>query len=67
MSVTIEGIIVEKLKSFADDPDKPQVKSPVIVEAVKLILIIFNQRALKDSPKSPLLLREHKKIKKFLS
>lgn len=49
MSVTIEGIFNEILKRFLYDPDKLQSKSPVIVEAVKIIKIIFNQRALKDS------------------
>lgn len=67
MSVTIEGIFREILKSFVADPLKTPLKSPVIVEVGKIILIIFNQRALKDSRKFPLLLREHKKIKKVLS
>lgn len=35
MSVTIEGIFVEILKSFVDDPLKTTLKSPVIVEADK--------------------------------
>lgn len=67
MSVTIEGIFREILKTFVDDPLKTPFKSPVIVEADKFILIIFTQRVLKDSKKFPLLLREHKKIKKVLS
>ena len=64
MSFTIEGIFREILKTFVDDPLKATLKSPVIIKAYKFILIIFNQRALKDSQKIPLLLREHKKIKK---
>lgn len=67
MSVTIEGTFKEITKSFADDPLKTILKSPVIVEADKFILIIFIQLVLKDSRKFPLLLREHKKIKKVLS
>lgn len=67
MSVTIEGIFREILKTFVDDPFKTPFKSPVIIEADKFILIIFTQKALKDSLKFPLLLREHKKIKKVLS
>ena len=65
MSVTIEGTFKEILKSFVADPLKTTLKSPVIIEADKFILIIFTQRAFKDSQKFPLLLREHKKIKKF--
>ena len=64
MSVTIEGIFREIFKTFVDDPLKTSFKSPVIVEAVKFILIIFTQGALKDSQKFPLLLRKYKKIKK---
>lgn len=41
MSVTIEGIFREILKTFVDDPLKTPFKSPVIVEADKFILIIF--------------------------
>lgn len=67
MSVTIEGIIWEILKRLLQDPLKVALKSPVIVEADKFILIIFTQGAIKDSQKFPLLLREHKKIKKVLS
>ena len=48
-------------------PIKATLKSPVIVEVDKFILIIFTQTALKDSRKFPLPLREHKKIKKVLS
>lgn len=58
-SSTIEGIFKEILKRLFHDPDKLQSKSPVIVEADKFILIIFYQRALKDSQKFPLLLKEH--------
>ena len=67
MSVTIEGIFREILKTFVDDPLKTPFKTPVIVEADKFILIIFTQRAIKDSQKFPLLLRKRKKIKKVLS
>ena len=67
MSVTIEGIFREILKTFVDDPLKTPFKTPVIVEADKFILIIFTQRAIKDSQKFPLLLRKHKKNKKVLS
>lgn len=67
MSVTIEGTFKEITKCFSDDPLKTTLKSPVIVEADKFILIIFTQGAIKDSQKFPLLLREHKKIKKVLS
>ena len=67
MSVTIEGIFREILKTFVDDPLKTPFKSPVIIEVDKFILIIFTQGAIKDSQKFPLLLREHKKIKKVLS
>lgn len=67
MSVTIEGIFEKIFKTFADDHLQTPFKYPVIIEKVKFILIIFTQRALKDSPKFPLLLREHKKIKKVLS
>jgi len=67
MSVTIEGTCKEITKCFADDPLKTPLKSPVIVVVGKIILIIFNQRALKDSRKFPLLFREHKKNKKVLS
>ena len=49
MSVTIEDVFVKILKTFVDDPLKTPLKSPVIVEADKFILIIFNQRVLKDS------------------
>ena len=35
MSVTIEGTFKEITKSFADDPLKTTLKSPVIVEADK--------------------------------
>ncbi len=63
ISITIEGI----LKTFYKSPLKATLKSPVIIEADKFILIIFTQRAIKDSQKFPLLLREHKKIKKVLS
>ena len=66
MFVTIEGIFREILKTFVDDPLKTPFKTPVIVEADKFILIIFTQRAIKDSQKFPLLLRKHKKIKKVL-
>ena len=52
---------IEILKRLLQHPLKVTLKSPVIVEIVKFILIIFNQRALKDSQKIPLLLREHKK------
>ena len=41
MSVTIEGIFREIFKTFVDDPLKTSFKSPVIVEEVKFILIIF--------------------------
>lgn len=67
MSVIIEGIFEKIFKTFADDPLQTPFKHPVIIEKVKFILIIFTQRALKDSKKFPLLLREHKKIKKVLS
>lgn len=67
MSVTIEGTFKEITKSFADNPLKTTLKSPVIIEVDKFILIIFTQRAIKDSQKFPLLLRKHKKIKKVLS
>lgn len=49
MSVTIEGIFREILKTFVDDPLKTPFKSPVIIEADNFILIIFTQRAIKDS------------------
>ena len=65
MSVTVEGTSKEIAKCFSDDPLKTPFKSLVIVVADKFILIIFTQRAFKDSQKFPLLLREHKKIKKF--
>ena len=67
MSVTIEGTFKEITKSFADNPLKTTLKSPVIIEVDKFILITFTQRAIKDSQKFPLLLRKHKKIKKVLS
>ena len=65
MSVTIEGIFKEITKSFADDPLKTPLKSPVIVEADKFILIVFNQRTLNDCLKFPLLLRKQKNKKIF--
>ena len=67
MSVTIEGTFKEITKSFADNPLKTTLKSPVIIEVDKFILNNFTQRAIKDSQKFPLLLRKHKKIKKVLS
>lgn len=67
MSVTIEGTFKEISKTFADDPLKTTLKSSVIVEADKFILIIFTQGAIKVVKKFPLLLRKHKKIKKVLS
>ena len=60
MSVTIEGTFKEIAKSFADDPLKTPLKSPVIVEVNKFILNNFTQRAIKDSQKFALLLRKHK-------
>ena len=60
MSVTIEGTFKEFAKCFADNPLKTTLKSPVIVEAYKFILNNFTQRALKDSPKFPLLLMKYK-------
>ena len=38
MSVTIEGTFKEFAKSFADNPLKTTLKSPVILEAYKFIL-----------------------------
>ena len=61
-------VIVERyLIIFTGHPLKVHLKSPVIIEADKFILIIFTQLAIKDSQKFPLLLRKHKKIKKVLS
>ena len=60
MTVTIEGTFKEITKSFAADPLKTILKSPVIVEAYKFILNNFTQRAIKDSRKFPLLMRKHK-------
>lgn len=67
MSVAIEGIFREILKTFVDGPLKTPFKSPVIIEADKFILNNFTQRAIKVVKKFPLLLRKHKKIKKVLS
>lgn len=67
MSVAIEGIFREILKTFVDGPLKTPFKSPVIIEADKFILNNFTQRAIKVVKKIPLLLRKHKKIKKVLS
>ena len=58
-SSTIEGRFREILKRLLQHPLKVTLKSPVIVEIVKFILIIFNQRAIKDSQKFPLLLKEY--------
>ena len=60
MSVTIEGTFKEITKSFADNPLKTTLKSPVIIEVDKFILNNFTQRAIKDSQKFALLLRKHK-------
>jgi hypothetical protein len=49
MSVAIEGIFREILKTFVDGPLKTPFKSPVIIEADKFILNNFTQRAIKDS------------------
>ena len=67
MSVTIEGIFKEILKTFADDPLKAHLKSPVIIGRLKITLIIFNKRVLNDCLKFQLLLRKLKKFKKVLS
>ena len=53
MSVIIESKFVEIFKTFVDEPLKVPVKFPIIVEVDKIILIIFNQRAIKDSQQSP--------------
>ena len=43
MSVTIEGIVKENLKTFADDPLKVHLKSPVIIGRLKIIFVNYFQ------------------------
>ena len=47
--VLLKGYLMKFLKVLLNTPLKSTLKSPVIIEADKFILIIFTQRAIKDS------------------
>ena len=58
MSVTIEGIFVEILKSFVADPLETTLKSPVIVEADKTNFNYFQSKGPQWLPKIPITIEE---------